>query len=96
MRYAELDSYINDKLEQGLSKIEVTLEGSEETDGLYVIKTKETFVFGEEEEADNIIDAARQNPGFAGCDKKYKAGKINKAGEIVKPETYTAVIKLNH
>ena len=96
MRYEELDNYIAERKNEGLAKIEITLEGVEDSDQFYVVKTKETFIFGEEEDADNIINDARQKPGFAGCDKKYKAGKINKAGEIVKPETYTAVVKLNH
>lgn len=95
MRYEELDNYIAERKQEGLAKIEITLEGAEDGD-FYVVKTKETFIFGEEEDADAIINNARTKSGFAGCDKKYKAGKINKAGEIVKPETYTAVVKLNH
>ena len=96
MTYEELDNYIAERKNEGLAKIEITLEGTEDSEQFYVVKTKETFVFADEEDADSIINDARQKPGFAGCDKKYKAGKINKAGECVKPETYTAVVKLNH
>ena len=43
------------------------------------------------------INEARQLPGFAGCDKKFKAGKVSKkTGEEISPDTYTAVVKLNH
>ena len=96
MRYEELDNYIENRKEKGLTKIEITLESDVDSDQFYVVKTKETFVYGDEESADELINEARQDSGFAGCDKKYKAGKINKAGECVKPETYSAVVKLNH
>lgn len=96
MKYEELDNYIEERKEKDLTKIEITLESDVETGQFYVVKTKETFVYGDEESADEIINEARQKPGFAGCDKKYKAGKVNKAGEMVKPETYTAIVKLNH
>lgn len=78
-----------------LTKLEVKTE--DDTMGhLVVTETKETYVYEDEGEADAKINDARQNPMFAAATKKYKAGKVNKSGEIVKPETWTVVIKLNH
>ena len=94
MKYTDIKDYI-DSLEN-LKKIEVTIEDDEEMNGrFYVTKTKETYVFEDEVDADAKVDAARKDNGFAGCDKKYKAGKMNKAGEVTKPETWTVVVKLN-
>ena len=36
------------------------------------------------------------NSGFASAVKAFKAGKMNKAGEVVRPETWQVTIKLNH
>lgn len=99
MRLEELQIYVAEREKEGLTKIEVTLELEQETsaDVYWVTKTKETFVYGDEDDADMKIDAARQTPGFAGCDKKFKAGKISKkTGEELTPDTYTVVVKLNH
>lgn len=99
MRLEELQIYVAEREKEGLTKIEVTLELEQETsaDVYWVTKTKETFVYGDEDDADMKIDAARQSPGFAGCEKKFKAGKISKkTGEELTPDTYTVVVKLNH
>lgn len=97
MTQNELNNYIEARKSEGLTKIEVTLEVGDTTDDFYVTKTKETFVYGLESEADEKIDAVRLDPGFATADKKFKAGKISKkTGEELTPDTYTVVIKLNH
>ena len=94
MRYTDIKDYV-DGLEN-LRKIEITIEDDEEMSGsFYITKTKETYVFESESEADAKVDSARRDIGFAGVDKKFKQGKMNKAGEIVRPETYTVVVKLN-
>jgi hypothetical protein len=94
MKYTDIKDYI-DGLEN-LRKIEITIEDDEETTGnFYVVKTKETFVYEDETDADVKVDTARRDLGFAGVEKKYKQGKMNKAGEVVKPETWTVVVKLN-
>ncbi len=94
MRYTEIKDYV-DSLEN-LRKIEFTIEDDEEmSGGFYVVKTKETYVFEDEADADIKVDDARRDPGFAGVEKKYKAGKMNKAGDVVRPETWTVVVKLN-
>lgn len=86
MRYTDIKDYI-DSLEN-LKKIEITIEDNEEMSGsFYVVKTKETYVYEDEADADAKVDAARRDPGFAGVEKKYKQGKMNKAGEQVRPET---------
>ena len=94
MRYENIKDYIDGL--SNLRKIEVTIEDDEEMSGsFYVTKTKETYVFEDESSADEKVDAARRDLGFAGVDKKYKQGKMNKAGEVTKPETWTVVVKLN-
>lgn len=94
MRYTDIKDYV-DSLEN-LRKIELTIEDDEEmSGGFYVVKTKETYVFEDEADADVKVDAARRDSGFAGVEKKYKAGKMNKAGDVVRPETWTVVVKLN-
>lgn len=78
-----------------LIKIEPACSRMEGVTGLHVTKTKETFSFGDEE-ADAKIDELRQTAGFIGVEKKYKKGKINKAGDIVVPETWQVIAKLAH
>lgn len=93
MRLSELTKYVEGL--ENLTKIETTTELSE-FGNFEVVKTKETYVYEDEYLADNKVDFARQHNGFAGVEKKYKQGKMNKAGDIVRPETWTVVVKLNH
>jgi hypothetical protein len=99
MRLQELEKYIEQRNQEGLTNIAVTLELDAETtqNVYYVIKTKETYVYGDEQDADEKIDNARQLSGFASAKKKFKAGKISKkSGEELTPDTYTVVIELTH
>lgn len=94
MKYTDIKDYIESL--DNLRKIEITIEDDEEMSGsFYVTKTKETYVFEDEHDADVKVDSVRQDNGFAGVEKKYKAGKMNKAGEVTKPETWVVVAKLN-
>lgn len=94
MKYTDIKDYIENL--DNLRKIEITIEDDEEMSGsFYVTKTKETYVFEDEHDADVKVDSVRQDLGFAGVEKKYKAGKMNKAGEVTKPETWVVVAKLN-
>ena len=94
MKYTNIKDYI-DSLEN-LRKIDFTIEDDEEMSGtFYVVKTKETYVYEDESDADAKVDSVRRDVGFAGVEKKYKAGKMNKAGEVTKPETWVVVAKLN-
>ena len=94
MRYTEIENYINNL--ENLRKIEITIEDDEDMSGsFYITKTKETYVYDNENDADVKVDAARRDLGFAGVEKKYKQGKMNKAVEVTKPETWTVVVKLN-
>lgn len=93
MRLEDLSGYVAQL--DNLTKFEVKTE--DDTVGhLVVTETKETYVYEDEQDADNKINDARQNPLFASATKKFKQGKINKSGEIVRPETWTVVIKLGH
>ena len=94
MRIEDIKEYVDAR--PALTKIEVTTELSADVTYFIVTKTKETYVFEDESEADKMVDDVRRNPGFLGVDKKYKAGKMNKAGDVVKPETRTVVAKIGH
>lgn len=94
MKYTDIKDYV-DGLEN-LKKIEITIEDDEEMSGsFYVVKTKETYVYEDEADADVKVDAVRRDIGFAGVEKTYKAGKMNRAGEVTKPETWVVKVKLN-
>lgn len=94
MKYTDIKDYI-DNLDN-LKKIEVTIEDDEEMSGsYYIVKTKETYVFEDEVDADEKVDAVRRDNGFAGVEKTYKPGKMNKAGEVTKAETWIVKVKLN-
>lgn len=94
MRIEDIKEYVDAR--PALTKIEVTTELGADVTYFMVTKTKETYVFEDEGEADRMVDDVRRNPGFLGVDKKYKAGKMNKAGDVVKPETWTVVAKIGH
>ncbi len=95
MKYTELEDYLNEKISQGLVKIDLNL-ALDDTLGqdLYVIKTKETYEFFEEADADAMINKVRCSQEFAGVEKKFKQGKVNKAGEIIRDDAWYVVAKL--
>ena len=77
MLLTNINDYVAGK--QNLTKIEVVSEVDEYSTGFYVIKTKETYVFGSEDEADAKINEARQSSSFESAKKTYKIDKkINK------------------
>lgn len=90
----EVEQYVENREREGLTKIEFVLEQSETTAGFDVRKTKETYVFTVEEEADFKVNQVRQYSNFAGVEKKFKQGKTNKAGEVVKEDSWIVVVKL--
>lgn len=94
MRLEDLAQY-RIELGDSLTKLEVKAE-DDEMGHMLVMETKETYVFLDEDDADRKVDEARQDPGFLAATKKFKQGKVNKAGEITKPDTYTVTIKLGH
>ena len=93
MRTGDIESYVNSL--KNLTSIEIKIEEDEEVVGFRVVKTKETYVFEDEDEALAKVDAVRQDVGFVGVDKKFKQGKVNKNGEEVRPDTWIVVAKLN-
>ena len=94
MRIEDIKEYVDAR--PALTKIEVTTELGADVTYFMVTKTKETYVFEDEMDADKMVDEIRRNPNFLGVEKKYKAGKMNKGGDVVKPETWTVVGKLAH
>ena len=93
MRTGDIESYVNSL--KNLTSIEIKIEEDEEVVGFRVVKTKETYVFEDEDEALAKVDAVRQDVGFVGVDKKFKQGKVNRAGEEIRPDTWVVVAKLN-
>ena len=61
-----------------------------------VSKTKETYSFEDELDANKMVDEIRRDPQFIGVEKKFKKGKVNKAGDVVKPDVWLVVAKLSH
>lgn len=97
MKISDLQGYVDSLSREGLMKIEVKSSFNPDAgEDFYIDETKETFVYGSEDEADAKINEVRQNNGFKSAEKKFKAGKMNKAGEMVKPDTWTVVVKLLH
>lgn len=92
MLLTNFEDYVNELNE--LIKIEPKIELGEDG-AFYVVQTKETYTFEDEADADAKINEARQNAGYEASTKKFKQGKINKNGEMVRPDIYTVVIKLN-
>lgn len=92
MRLEDLLTYITDENHSELTKGTVEFELGE--DGtFYITKTKETFTFYDEADADHKITVCRTEPVFAGCDKTFKAGKVNKNGEVTREDEWKVVIK---
>ena len=78
-----------------LTKLEVTAE-VDDTGCFSVSKTKETYSFEDELDANRRVDESRREPQFIGVEKKFKKGKVNKAGDVVKPDVWLVVAKLSH
>lgn len=94
MRIEDIASYADSKPD--LVKIEFAVEKIDGSNYFTVVKTKETYNFATEEEQEAMVDSVRQSPFFASVEKKYKAGKVNKAGEQVKPEIWSVIAKFNY
>ena len=94
MYFTDLAEYVGG-LDSFLDKIEVK-SAMNEAGKLMVIETKETYIYDDEDDADKKINEARQDAGFLEAKKKFKQGKVNKNGEITRPDTWTVVIKLSH
>ena len=94
MTVEQLGTY-TDGLGKDLKKFEIKSE-RDEMGHLYIISTKEVYSYEDEGAADDKINEARMNSGFASAVKAFKAGKMNKAGEVVRPEPWQVTIKLNH
>ena len=88
--------YITAAREAGMIKIEPVIDQSEIDPSTFVVsKTKETYVFSSEEDANELINNAHQLDTFAAAAKTFKAGKKNKAGEEIAPDTWKVVLKFN-
>lgn len=77
----EVEKYVEDREREGLTKIEIVLEHAETIAGFDVRKTKETYVFYAEDEADRKVNEVRQYPNFAGVAREMTKSLIRKFGE---------------
>ena len=89
----DIKNYI--EIRPTLNKIEVKVE-VDDTGCFSVSKTKETYSFEDELDANKMVDEIRRDPQFIGVEKKFKKGKVNKAGDVVKPDVWLVVAKLSH
>ena len=97
MKLDDLIVYVKQAQADGLVKATIEIDSTGGYDGVfYVTKTKETYSYDAEGPADDKIDEVKDNPGFAGVDKKFKQGKVNKAGEIVRADEYQVIAKITH
>lgn len=92
------DLYLYVESENNLVKIIPTIEVDPESmeNDFYVTCTKATYHFSSEDEADEKINYARQLVGFQKCDKKFKPGKVNKSGEVVRDDLWIVNIQIAH
>lgn len=96
MTVKDLNDYIADLKSKGLTKIDFSVEiNPDDIDNDFVTKTKETYTLETESDADELIEAAGQTSTCVGHDKKFKQGKVNKQGEITRPDCYIVVLKHN-
>ena len=94
MRIEDIQDYVNAR--PALTKLEVTTELGTDVSYFLVTKTKETYVFEDETDADAMVDEIRRNPLFESAKKTYKPGKTNRMGDITKPETWTVIGVIKH
>lgn len=94
MTLDSINQYVKDLAAKGLTKIDVSISvDPDDYETAYIVKTKETYCVFSEAEADELIEDATQNSTCSGHDKKFKQGKVNKAGEVTRPDSYTVVLK---
>ena len=93
MNYRDFINYVENRKVEGLNKIDVSIEWLDDEGDYTVLKTKETYIYFDEESADSAINDFRQQPEFVGCDKKFKQGKMNKAGEMIKSDERIVAVK---
>lgn len=92
MRVNNLEDFISEAASNGLTKItvDIIIDGDLHT----VDKTKETYVYYDEDAANEMVDSIRATDGFIGVELKEKEAKYNKDGDETKPATYTVVAKV--
>lgn len=93
MKLSSFEQYV-ESLGDELNKIEPSFDKDVTGDGSYFLtKSKETYLYETESEADEKINDARQANGFESAKKTFKAGKISKkTGDILVPDYWKVVI----
>jgi len=96
MTVNDLNKYITDCTTKGMVKINLDVDtSSQDSDNLYVVRTKETYNVLTEGEADKLIEDATQDRNCVGHTKKFKQGKADKNGNMARPDMYIVEIKYN-
>ena len=97
MKLDTLLTYIEQCANDGLTKMTIEIDSTGDYDGVfYVTKTKETYSYDSESKSDDKIDEVKDNPGFESTKKTFKAGKMNKAGEVTRPDVWNVVSVIRH
>lgn len=93
MELSELDNYMADRRNEGLTKLsaDIVANGDEK----FVVKLKEVYEIDNEGDADKLIEGATHNETCVGHDKKFKQGKVNKQGEEIRPDVFVVTLKYN-
>lgn len=88
MKFTDLNTYANQIMDRGLIELIPDIKFSLDFNDWFVVQTKETYSLATEDEANDLINEIRQQIGFKACDKKFKAGKVNKEGEEIRPDAW--------
>lgn len=86
VEFENLKNYVEEKANVGLVSIIPLYAIPTEDDGCNLLNMKlvEVYNFATENEADNAISEAKNNPNFYSVSKKFKEPKIDREGELVK------------
>ena len=92
MEIKEMAVVLDNKIqENGLTKGSIDFEVQ---DGKVLFtKMKSVCVLEDEDSADELVDAVRQNQNFISVEKKFKQGKVNKQGDPVRPDIWSVTAK---
>lgn len=89
MKLDEINDYYKKHSEEGLCEMTIGMKSDpDDVDYVYVTKIKEVYQLESEGDADRLINEAIQDPTCVGHNKKFKQGKVNKQGEVVRPDYY--------
>lgn len=96
MTLEDFNSYVVSRGDS-LVTIEPKFECGETVGTFYLVRSKETYIYGDEEEADAKINEARQLAGFESAKKTFKEGKVSKkTGEQISDDEWKVVVVIKY